>query len=163
MWGAFGAPPPSTPMGPPLAVTKPPGSSDETGPGSSEFRSVHGVELAPDGTLYVSDRDNHRVQVFDRWGHYQNQVFIHRNSPFQQTATGLGISPDQRWLYVLDGGNSRMLVLDRKTLATVADIGGLGTAPGQMNSPHLMAVDSTGAIYIAEVLGWRVQKLTPKP
>jgi DNA-binding beta-propeller fold protein YncE len=161
MWGAFGAAPPATPPGPPLPAMRPPGIADQEGRGSIEFRSVHGVEVSKDGLVYVSDRDNQRVQVFDRMGRYRTQVFVHRNSPSRQTAAGLALSPDQRWLYVIDFGNAQVVVYDRKTLKEVATIGSSGTAPGQFVGPHLMATDSKGVVYIAEVVGRRLQRLVP--
>lgn len=164
MWGAFGNPPPATPPTPAPPPRRAEGAAAETGDGPNEFRTVHGVELARDGTLYVADRDNGRVQVFDRNGRYKTQVFIHRTATSRQSAAGIGLSADraQRWLYVLDLGNSQLVVLDRKSLTPVADIGGPGKNPGQFSTPHLMAVDSKGDIYVAEVSGGRVQKLTPK-
>jgi DNA-binding beta-propeller fold protein YncE len=162
MWGAFGAPPPATPPGPALPVLRPPGIADQEGKGSLEFRSVHGVEMSKDGLLYVSDRDHQRVQIFDRLGRYKTQVFVHRNAPNRQTASGLALSPDQRWLYVADFGNAQLVVFDRKTLKEVATIGSSGKAPGQFIGPHLMATDSKGVLYIAEVQGRRLQRLVPK-
>jgi DNA-binding beta-propeller fold protein YncE len=162
MWGAFGAPPPATPAGPPLPTARPPGIADQEGRGSLEYRSVHGVELSKDGLVYVSDRDGQRVQVFDRMGRYKTQVFVHRNAPSRQTASGLALSPDQRWLYVIDFGNAQLAVFDRKTLKEVATIGSSGTEPGQFIGPHLMAADSKGVVYVAEVQGRRLQRLVPR-
>jgi DNA-binding beta-propeller fold protein YncE len=164
MWGAFGNPPPSTPMGPPLPARRPEGAPDQVGEGAAEFRSVHGVEVAKDGTVYVSDRDSQRVQVFDRNGRYMRQVFIDRNAPSRQTASGLGLSADkaQRYLYVLNFGNCHIEVLDRKTLETAKTLGECGSEPGQFRGPHLMAVNSKGVIYVAETTGRRVQRITPR-
>ncbi len=162
MWGAFGAPPPATPPGPPLPTMRPAGIVDQEGKGSLEFRSVHGVEVSKDGLVYVSDRDNQRIQVFDRMGRYKTQVFVHRNAPSRQTAGGLALSPDQRWLYVVDFGNAQFVVFDRKTLKEVETIGSSGKEPGQFVGPHLMATDSKGVVYIAEVQGRRLQRLVPK-
>ncbi len=162
MWGAFGSAPPATPPGPPLPATRPPGIADQEGKGALEFRSVHGVEVSKDGLVYVSDRDHQRVQVFDRMGRYRTQVFVHRNAPSRQTAGGLALSPDQRWLYVVDFGNAQLVVFDRATLKEVASIGSSGTAPGQFVGPHLIATDSKGVVYVAEVLGRRLQRLVPK-
>ena len=127
--------------------------------GALEFRSVHGVEMSKDGLIYVSDRDQQRVQVFDRMGRYRTQAFVHRNAPSRQTASGLALSPDQRWLYVVDFGNAQLVVFDRKTLKEVATIGSSGKEPGQFIGPHLMATDSKGVLYIAEVQGRRLQRL----
>jgi sugar lactone lactonase YvrE len=133
-------------------------------PSAAEFRSVHGVELARDGTLYVSDRDSQRVQAFDREGRYRTQVFINRNAPSRQTASGLALSrdADQRWLYVVDFGNCQIEILDRRSLRPAKSLGGCGAGPGQFIGPHILGVDSRGAIYVAEVQGRRVQKLIPR-
>jgi DNA-binding beta-propeller fold protein YncE len=157
MWGAFGGPPPSTP---PAASAKPQGA----GEGPATFESVHGVELARDGLLYVSDRHGQRVQVFDRSGRYKAQVFVDRDGPSPETASGLALSPDrdQRWLYVADFGNNRIVAFDRRTLTPAATFGGPGVGPAQFRGPHLMAMDSRGVLYVAEVQGRRVQRLTPK-
>jgi hypothetical protein len=160
-WGAFGSAPPTTPKGLPPPTMKPPGAPNQTGDGAATFSSVHGVELSRDGLMYVSDRDSQRVQVFDRMGHYKTQVFVHRDAPSRQTASGLALSPDQRWLYVADWGNHNVVVFDRKTLNQVAAFGGRGTAPGQFIGPHLMATDSKGSLYVAEVQGRRLQRLVP--
>jgi len=162
-WGAFGSPPPTTPKGPPPPTLKPPGAPNQTGDGARTFSSVHGVELSRDGLMYVSDRDSQRVQVFDRMGRYKTQVFVHRDAPSRQTASGLALSPDpaQRWLYVADWGNHSIVAFDRKALTQVAAFGGRGTAPGQFIGPHLMATDSKGVLYVAEVQGRRLQRLVP--
>jgi hypothetical protein len=164
MWGAFGAPPPSTPPAPAGPAMKPAGAPDQTGDGARTFGSVHGVELARDGLLYVSDRDSQRLQVFDRSGRYKAQAFVDRDAPSRQTASGLALSPDkaQRWLYVIDLGNNQIVVFDRKTLKPAATYGGPGSAPGQFRAPHLMAMDSKGVLYVAEVQNRRVQRLLPK-
>jgi sugar lactone lactonase YvrE len=163
MWGAFGRPPPSTPPEPPPPAQRLEGAPDQVGPGADVFSSVHGVELSRDGLVYVSDRDSQRIQVFDRRGRFKTQVFINRNAPNRQTASGLGLSPDraQRWLYVVDFGNCHIDILERRTLRLAQRLGECGRQPGQFIGPHLLSVDSTGAIYVAEVQGRRVQKLHP--
>ena len=165
MWGAFGGTPPFTPKDPPTPTTRQPGDPDQTGEGSVEFSSVHGVELSKDGLVYVSDRDSQRVQVFDREGVYRGQVFIDRQAQSRQTASGLALSadPGQRWLYVADWGNHDIVVVDRKALTVAGSFGSRGTQPGQFIGPHLMATDSKGVLYVAEVQGRRLQRLTPKP
>jgi hypothetical protein len=160
MWGAYGARPPVD-----AGQTPAPAPSRAQGDGAAVFGSVHGVELSRDGLVYVSDRASQRVQVFDRDGHYKAQVFVDRDLPSPQTASGLALSadPTQRWLFVVDFGNSRIVAFNRKTLTQVATYGGQGAEPGQFQAPHLMATDSRGVLYVAEVRGHRVQRLTPQP
>jgi len=161
MWSAFGAPPPleqapdPRPSGAPFVP--------DQGPGPAGFNGVHGVEVARDGRVYVSDRNNQRIQVFSRVGRYLGQVFVDRNLPDPRTVSGMAFSADraQRYLYVADWGNGRLAVLNRKALTMLGTFGTKGTAPGQFNGPHLMATDSKGVLYVAEVQGRRVQRLTP--
>jgi hypothetical protein len=163
MWGAYGAAPPATgPAGPALSITAPV-PVDAEGEGAAEFGTVHGVEVSRDGLVYVSDRLSQRVQIFDRDGGYKGQVLVDRDLPSPQTASGLALSSDweQRWLFVIDFGNSRIVAFDRKTLVQVATYGGPGRAAGEFLAPHLMAIDSHGVLYVAEVQGRRVQRLTP--
>ncbi|MDB5676599.1 MAG: hypothetical protein JWM65_3581 [Sphingomonas bacterium] len=79
------------------------------------------------------------------------------------TVSGIAFSPDrrQRYLYVADFGNAHILVFERATLRLIETIGAAGTAAGEFRGPHLIATDSRGAIYVAEVQGRRLQRLIP--
>ena len=147
MWSAFGAAPPPLPAPATRAAGKP--APPETGEGPDGFNGVHGVELSRDGLVYVSDRNNRRIQVFTRSGHYLRQVFIDRNEAAPQTASGMALSadPGQRYLYVADFGNSRVLILDRRALRVIGEVA------GTFDGPHLMATDGSGNLYVAEVPG----------
>ena len=146
MWGAFG----NKPEGPPAAA-----SSD-----AMQFGLVHSIKVSNDGLVYVADRSNQRVQVFDASGQYLNQVKI---GTMGQTAAGLAFSPDaaQQFLYVANLGDSKIVVVDRRTLQTLTTFGQNGAAPGEFQTLHHLAVDSKGNIYTAEIgRGRRAQKLT---
>ena len=168
MWAAFGNPPDSAPpAGAPGAAgggggrqAAPPFPTE--GPGSQEFSNpVHAIKISNDGLVYVADRGNRRVQVFTPEGKYLTQVFINRAIPSGGTAAGVGFSPDpqQQFLYVSDLSNHHMAVLDRKSLQVLYQFGMRGTAPGDFQAPHHMAVDSKGNLYTAEVNpGNRAQK-----
>jgi hypothetical protein len=62
-----------------------------------------------------------------------------------------------RGMYMCDGENSRIIKvnLDGQILGVLSSYGKI---PGKVDVPHYIAVDSTGAIYVAEVRNWRVQK-----
>ncbi|MDB5721589.1 MAG: hypothetical protein JWP15_2207 [Alphaproteobacteria bacterium] len=161
MWGAYGTDPPASPAPIPRADGDPfvQGKGEEP----SHFDGVHGVRLSRDHLVYVSDRNNQRIQVFTRGGEYLRQVFVDRNMPSGTTASGIAFSPDlgQRYLYVADFGNARVVVLERATLRLVKTIGRFGAGPGEFRGPHLLATDSHGTLYVAEVQGRRVQRLVP--
>ena len=136
MWGAFGNKPTEQS---PCATPKPRAVPD--GPGPDHFSTVHAVRVANDGTVYVADRENQRVQMFTSDGKFVKQRVRH-NAPF---ARNLALSPDpeQQFLYV--GGGVDIVVLDRRTLEIVDLIGGAGFLGGG----HQIATDSKGNIYVA--------------
>jgi outer membrane protein assembly factor BamB len=116
--------------------------------------------------LYVCDRANDRVQVFDTTGKLKDVIPI---SPGTGTpgrgaigsANDLGFSPDGRYMYVNDIGNTTLWIIDRATRAIVGGFGRPGHGAGELTSFHSMAVDSRGNIYTGEVTGRRIQKFVP--
>ena len=125
-----------------------------TDPG--EFSIAHNIVTDADGYVYVADRENHRIQIFDANGKFEEQwPNVHR-------PCGLYISPEQH-IYVGELGwgmgvqrnvpniGPRVSVLDRRgnTLARLGN--GYGTDVGQFISPHGIAVDSAKNIYVGEV------------
>jgi hypothetical protein len=132
------------------------------GPGSPQFGSpVHDIKMSNDRILYVTDRSNRRVQLFTPEGKYLTQVFINRGGPSAMTASGIGFSPDkeQRFLYISDQGNNRVVILDRKSLAVLYQFGGTGAKPGQFQGLHQFCSDLKGNLYAGEVApGARAQR-----
>jgi len=174
MWGAFGKPPDNDP---PAAINRgargaapaapggaAPPAPPATGEGSPQFANpVHAVKVSNDSLVYVADRTNRRIQVFDLNGKYINQVFINRSEGV--SAAGLSFSPDtqQTYLYVADYGNSHLAVVNRKTLEVLYQFGKRGPAPGDFQGLHTLAADSKGNLYTAEVApGNRAQKFVFK-
>ena len=164
-WGAFG----NVPLDPsPAPAIGQAGTSgvrpplETEGPGLEQFGSpVHNVKIANDGLVYVADRSNRRIQIFDIQGKYIDQIFINRAGPSAGSAAGLAFSPDreQRFLYVADYGNSRILILRRKPARVLYQFGLREATPGNFQGVHFVSVDSKGNLYTAEVLpGNRVQK-----
>ena len=161
MWGGFGNPPDASSA---AAEDEP---LDATGRGPDQFTNpplqvtaVHCVTVADDGLVYVCDRDNRRIQVFALDGTYRTQLFINRAAPSRRSASRVAFSPDaeQRYLYVADF-NSRVVVVERRSLAILDAFGGEGGGPGQFRGIHHLATDSSGNLYVAESNpGSRVQK-----
>jgi DNA-binding beta-propeller fold protein YncE len=132
--------------------------SKGTGPG--QFQVVHSIAVDSDRRVYVADRSNKRVQVFDENGTFLDQ-WPDLSSPYT-----LLISGDQH-VWVADGHVNRISKYTRggKFLygwgisATIRN----GDQPGWFDGPHQLSVDQEGNLYVAEVYGGRVQKFKPKP
>jgi sugar lactone lactonase YvrE len=131
------------------------------GTGDGEFDLVHDVALDAQGRLYVADRNNRRVQIFDQSG-----KFIGKWTDLGQVE-GLYYVKSENALYMCDGGSGKdneihriiKVSLEGKVLGVLSEF---GKTPGKLHVPHYLAVDSTGAIYVAEVRNWRVQKFVKK-
>ena len=146
--------------------------ADITGPGPQQFGNntpsggpTHSVQISNDGLVYVADRANRRIQVFTIAGKYVTQGFVDREGPSGQSVAGISFSADkaQQYLYSADWGNSRVEVLDRKTLQTLYQFGERSAKPGDFQGVHHVATDSQGNIYTGEVApGARAQKFVFK-
>jgi DNA-binding beta-propeller fold protein YncE len=165
MWGAFGNAPIDDPPNPALP------DADERG--APQFvQPVHAARVSNDGLVYVSDRGGKRVQVFRMDGTYVTQVFIGRECSAPgcgngTTAASTAFSPDpeQRFLFVGNRSQAKVMILDRRTLETLDAFGQWGSAPGQFGTLHHMAADSKGNLYVTEVTplrpeNRRIQKFT---
>jgi DNA-binding beta-propeller fold protein YncE len=124
------------------------------GKGEGQFNLPHAIVLDQDGRVYVGDRENDRVQVFDPQGKFLTQ-WKEGGAPF-----GLFLTADRR-LFVADGRAGRVTVLDRDGKA-LQRWGEPGDGPGQFALPHAVCFDSRGDVYVAEINGRRLQKFTAK-
>jgi DNA-binding beta-propeller fold protein YncE len=134
----------------------------EPGTAPGQFSLVHNIACDDEGWVYVADRENHRVQVFDGDGKYHAQwnnlgrpcgLFVTRG------ANPLGIigelAPDNVATFSKGVPNlgPRVTIVDAKQGEILSYVGTqpLGEAPGQFIAPHGIALDSHGDIYVAEV------------
>ncbi len=122
-------------------------------PGPRNFSIVHALRVARDGTVYVADRENRRIQVFTAAGKFVKQL-VKADTPF---ARNVALSPDrdQQFLYV--GNGDDIVIVDRKTLKIVGSI----KPAGMKSGGHQIATDSKGNIYLAQTT-MGLQKLTFK-
>jgi DNA-binding beta-propeller fold protein YncE len=120
------------------------------GSAPGEFHTPHSIVADKQGRVYVADRENYRIQVFDAEGKFLKE--------FRQGAPwGLAITADDH-LFMADGYNNRIvkMTLDGKV---VGAFGSHGKQPGQFHYCHQLAVTPEGAaVYTAEILNWRAQK-----
>ena len=120
------------------------------GAAEGDFNLPHGIAVDKRGRVYVGDRDNHRLQVFDADGNFITQ-WKHVGSPW-----GVAITGDD-FLFLCDGYNNRILKL-KLSGEVVGVLGGPGKLAGQLDYSHQIAVGPSGSIYVAEIKNWRVQK-----
>ncbi len=151
MWGAFGNVPTDAPPNPAPPDADPHGAPQFVQP-------VHAARVSNDGLVYVSDRGGKRVQVFTLDGKYVTQVFIGRECKAPEcgngttaASTAFSTDPEQRFLYVGNRSQAKVMVFDRKTLALLDSFGQWGSAPGEFGTLHHMAADSKGNLYVTEV------------
>jgi len=153
-WGAYGNKPDD----------KAPNGRLLNGAGSQQFNTPHGITISKDGLVYVADRANNRVQAFRPDGTFVKEGYNKRESRGTGSAFGVALSgdPQQRFLYVADGSNERIAILDRNTLELIGSIGGPGRKAGEFFHLHSLATDPKGNIITGESQGYRVQKFVYK-
>jgi len=132
----------------------------EPGAGPGQFNLPHNISCDADGWVYVADRENHRIQVFDGNGKFETQWHdLHRPSgiympPGKCPICYVGeIGPYYEFNLGTPNLGPRITILSNqgKVLSRVAREPCAGMGPGQFISPHGLAVDSRGDLYIGEV------------
>jgi DNA-binding beta-propeller fold protein YncE len=150
-WGAYGQPPGEADPAP----------YNPNGPPAKQFDTVSCVKLSGDGHVYVCDRRNDRIQVFRKDGTFVKEGFVSKATMGEGSVWDVAFSrdPQQRFLFVADGQDQKVFVLDRSTLAVVSSFGGGGRWPGGFYGVGSVAVDSRGNVYTGENLeGKRLQR-----
>jgi hypothetical protein len=153
----------------------------EPGDQPGQFNTPHSIAVDAQDQVYVADRGNRRIQVFDSDGKFLREIKIDvpvpadarpaiGNRPAQTTGT---MAPGAPWaicitpgpnqvLYASDAFPGRIykLTLDGKLLGV---LGESGKQPGQFGWIHEIACPSENELYVGELLNWRVQKLLLQP
>jgi peptidylamidoglycolate lyase len=136
----------------------------EKGSQEGQFDLPHGIAVDGKGRVYVADRSNSRVQVFDREGSFLSQW----QSPEVGRPYSVAIGPDKK-AYVIDGGDQPIEPPDRSRALKLtlngeveATFGRYGNYDGQFQLGHDIAVGKDGAVYVVDAWGMRVQKFLAK-
>ena len=128
---------------------------------------VHCIEISNEGLVYVCDRQGSRVQVFDKMGEHVRDIHVARTDDYVEdpvrrgTAWWVAFSPDeeQQFLYVMNGAEEKVHILDHASGKTLSTFGRPGHMPGDFTHGHTIATDSAGNLYVAETnYGRRVQR-----
>ena len=155
-WGAYGNKPDDTNLG----------TFDPDAPLAQQFRNpVHCADPSNDGFVYVCDRPNNRLQVFTREGKFVKEQQIAKRTRGDGSIWDVTFSkdPQQKYLYVADGKNERVYILNRDTLEVLSSFGDGGRQPGQFFAVHSIVTDSRGNLFTTETYeGRRLQKFVFK-
>jgi sugar lactone lactonase YvrE len=158
----------------------------DRGSAQGQFNTVHGIGADAQGNIYVADRSNRRIQVFDGDGNFLRQFTIDvpvpadayqilGNKPVDPMAatTPALLKPGAPWVICISPGKTQYLYtadaypgrIYKLTLDgnLVGMLGKAGRQLGQFGWIHGMACPSENTLFVAEILNWRVQKLLLNP
>ena len=155
-WGAYGNKPDDTPLP----------AYDPAAPPAKQFRNpVHCADLSADRMLYVCDRAADRLQVFTPEGKFVKEAFFDKDTKASGSAWDIAFSkdPQQKYIFMADGMNDKVHIIDRQTLQELTTFGDGGRQPGQFFGVHSIAIDSKGNLYTTETWeGKRLQRFVNK-
>ncbi|MGY8994487.1 MAG: hypothetical protein ACKVK8_10115, partial [Rhodospirillales bacterium] len=150
MWGAYGNEPADEVMA----------EFDPTLAPPRQFSNpVHCITMTRDGEIFVCDRANNRLQVFEKDGTFSREMFVAAQSA-PGTTGSVAFWPDdeQSLLFSSDDANGKIHILRREDGIEIGAFGRVGNMAGEFNNLHQIAIDSQGNIYTAETQGKRIQK-----
>jgi DNA-binding beta-propeller fold protein YncE len=155
-WGAYGHKPDDAPVP----------AYDPSQPHDQQFRNpVHCADMSVDRLIYVCDRENDRLQVFTAAGAFVKEAYYHTNTEGDGSVWDVAFShdPQQRFVFIADGVNDKVRIIDRQTLQEVTNFGDGGRQPGEFHAVHSIAIDHEGNLYTTETYeGKRVQRFVLK-
>jgi len=132
-----------------------------TAPG--QFHTPHSIAVDAKGLVYVGDRDNHRIQVFDNDGNFKTQ-FISVGDPWAICITPGAhqylYSSNSNNPYTMDNGEIYKMELDGKI---VGMFGHAGKQPKEFDTVNAIDCRNPNEIFVGEIGDWRVQKITLHP
>ena len=150
-WGAYGAKPDDADS----AKYEPGGAAPK------QFGQVRCVRIASDGLVYVCDATNDRIQIFKKDGSFVKEATVEPSTRGSGSVWDISFSRDagQKYLYVADGANDKVHILDRASLQELTAFGDGGRQPGLFYAVDGVATDSKGNLYTIETFeGKRLQK-----
>jgi DNA-binding beta-propeller fold protein YncE len=121
--------------------------------------------MSVDRMVYVCDRVNDRIQVFTPEGKFIKEAWVSKRTLGDGSTWDIAFSndPQQKFIYLADGKDEKVWILDRQSLEILTSFGDGGKMPGQFFAVHSIATDSKGNIYTTETYeGKRIQKFVYK-
>ncbi len=138
---------------------------DAKAPAQQFYNPVHCADMSNDRFIYVCDRVGDRLQVFTPEGKFVKEAWFAKNTKGSGAVWDIAFSkePDQKYIYMADGMNDIVRIVDRQTLEELTSFGDGGRQPGQFYGVHSIATDSKGNIYTTETWeGKRLQRFVFK-
>ncbi len=127
LWGAYGEKPAEGKAA----------KYDPSAPPSKSFSAgVHCVLVGNDGLVYVCDRNADRIQIFHPDGTFVKEAFVSRETFGNGTMFDLAFTPDEKYMYVADGANQKVWIMQRDSLEIVGSFGQLGHGAGEFRNLH---------------------------
>lgn len=144
-----------------------------------QFNLPHAMQIDDEDNIYVADRSNRRIQVFDTDGNYQRQILLDFPYPADYQPPFTAVNPDRpvretqpwamcitktkpQYLYVADAEPGRIYKITTDG-EIVGWLGSSGRQLGQFNWIHGLDCSQEGVLYVADMNNWRVQKLILNP
>jgi DNA-binding beta-propeller fold protein YncE len=123
------------------------------GSGPGQFQVAHGIAIDPRGLLWVADRENQRIQIFDGIGTFIREVKY----------AGLPCSKDigRQYIYMVNGFAAQVLRLDLMG-NVLAATGRPGTGLGEFGEAHVIAVSPKDELYVADSVNGILVKFVKK-
>lgn len=141
---------------------------------------LHFVEFDKDGLVYIGERGQDRISIYTKQGKWIKDYYVSPNTPSRGSDCG-GLAPNtkmppcgttykmvfskdpqQKYMYVADGTNNKVWILDRETGKTLGSFGSNGKSAGQFHWINAIGTDRQGNIYTGEVeQAKRIQKFVP--
>ncbi len=139
-----------------MAWGEPSNPPDDLRPGT--FHDVHGVVFdVPRHRVFVTDRSDHRVQIFDENGKFLDQWTTGKPSTPQYLYKAA-----DNYIWIADGLTAKIIKFDMDG-HLFYEWGSQGDWPGALWNVHGMSVDQEGNLYLAEVNNGRAEKFRPRP
>ncbi len=155
-WGAYGNKPDDTPLPPYDPAAK---------PAQQFYNPVHCADMSADRFVYVCDRVGDRLQVFTPEGKFVKEGFFAIKTKGSGAVWDIAFSkdPQQKYIFMADGMNDIVRIVDRQSLKELTSFGDGGRQPGQFYGVHSIAIDSKGNLYTTETWeGKRLQRFVYK-
>jgi DNA-binding beta-propeller fold protein YncE len=122
----------------------------ERGTGPGQFAVAHGIQIDADDNIYVADRENFRIQIFDTEGNYKNEW------KYDAMVCGLYLH-DDGFMYFTTGFDGEVAKADMEG-KLIGSLGSPGAENGQFGEAHYLVLDQEENIYVADVVRRVVQK-----